>query len=70
MKLILQVGFILASLYGCAGSGGSLMTGGYSKASSEPINRREEIHYKQALIRCHKTGGSRIVKINGILRCF
>ena len=54
-------------LSSCAGG-----VGGNSKNSqgSEPVNQKEEILYKQALIRCHKTGGSRIVKINGTLRCF
>ncbi|MDD9951302.1 MAG: hypothetical protein OXT67_07015 [Zetaproteobacteria bacterium] len=39
-------------------------------ASSKPVNKKESIAYKQALIRCHKTGGTRIVKINSVLRCF
>lgn len=39
-------------------------------ASSEPINNKERILYEQGLIRCHKTGGTRIVKIQGELRCY
>ena len=39
-------------------------------ANSEPINPKEDKIQKQSLIRCYKTGGSRIVKIDGVLRCF
>lgn len=38
--------------------------------SSEPINSIEERRYKQAMIRCAKTGGTRVVKIAGILKCY
>ncbi|NRA47004.1 MAG: hypothetical protein HRU09_18810 [Oligoflexales bacterium] len=41
-----------------------------SSDSSKPINDAESQQYKKALLRCYKTGGSRIVKINGVLRCF
>ncbi|MCB9228707.1 MAG: hypothetical protein H6618_03765 [Deltaproteobacteria bacterium] len=56
----------LLPLAGCTDSGSIRLMG----ESSAPVNPKEEIEYKQALIRCHKTGGSRVVKINGILRCF
>ncbi|MBI2603031.1 MAG: hypothetical protein HYW48_08240 [Deltaproteobacteria bacterium] len=38
--------------------------------SSEPINESERLLYQQELIRCNKTGGSRVVKIKGKLHCF
>jgi hypothetical protein len=38
--------------------------------SSEPVNAGEAREYKKALLRCHKTGGSRIVKINSQLKCY
>ena len=41
-----------------------------NKEGSKPINDSEAKQYKKALLRCYKTGGSRIVKINGVLRCF
>jgi len=41
-----------------------------NEGSSEPINQQEALLYKQALFRCYKTGGSRIVKINGTLQCY
>ena len=38
--------------------------------SSKAINSDEETAYKRALLKCYKTGGSRIVKIEGKLRCY
>ena len=67
-KIIAVCSFLLIFLgMGCAGTGSG---SGMSREGSEPANHKERIRYKQALIRCHKTGGSRIVKINGSLRCF
>ena len=37
---------------------------------SKPINKREEVSYKRAILKCYKTGGSRIVKIEGRLNCY
>lgn len=37
---------------------------------SSPVNDGEVVEYKKAVARCHKTGGTRIVKIKGELRCF
>ena len=55
------------SIFGACATTGSLKNSG---ESSRPINQSEETEYKKALIRCHKTGGSRVVKIDGVLRCF
>ena len=60
----------MLAMSSCAGGGGGKEIGGKGNESSKPINRTEEIQYKQALIRCYKTGGSRIVKITGVLRCY
>ena len=53
------------------GSGGkssaSIYGGGESSTAKNPAEERE---YKRALLRCYKTGGSRIVKILGKLRCY
>ena len=60
----------------CQSSGGGRPSGGSSAGilgggeSSQPINPAEEKQYKRALLKCYKTGGSRIVKIKGILRCY
>jgi hypothetical protein len=39
-------------------------------AGSQPINESEKYRYQSALLKCYKTGGSRIVKIEGQLRCY
>ena len=39
-------------------------------SGSTPLNEQESLEYKKALVRCYKTGGSRIVKIMGELRCY
>lgn len=56
---------ICISIAGCAGGGGGGNLGG-----TEPVNEEEAIQYKQAILRCYKTGGTRVVKIQGYLRCF
>ncbi len=65
MKILSLIILTLAA-YACAG-GSSIHE---EHGSSSPINHDEDVAYKQALIRCHKTGGTRIVKINNKLRCF
>lgn len=67
MKAIVLIPFLLG-FTACQGGMGS--TRKHSGESSRAVNKQEEVAYKQALIRCHKTGGTRIVKLNGILRCF
>ncbi len=55
------------TFYGCqTGSGG--VTG--NEMGSSPINKSEETAYRKAVNRCYKTGGTRVVKIKGKLRCF
>lgn len=73
MNLAISLLWIFAFVSGCAGGGGGGGAGGSSRSDmpgSEPINPSESREYKRALLRCHKTGGSRIVKITGKLRCF
>ncbi len=41
-----------------------------NEEGSEPINAIEQREYMKAIRRCHKMGGSRIVKVQGELRCF
>lgn len=41
-----------------------------NEEGSEPINEVEQREYMKAIRRCHKMGGSRIVKVQGELRCF
>jgi hypothetical protein len=42
----------------------------FEGGNSEPLTTKESNLYKQSMIRCHKTGGTRVVKLNGKLRCF
>ncbi len=51
----------------CQGGGGGVPG---NDQGSDPINDQESTDYKKALVRCYKTGGSRIVKIMGELRCY
>lgn len=41
-----------------------------NESGSEPINSKETYEYQNAINRCHKTGGTRVVKVMGELRCF
>lgn len=54
------------TLHGCAGGSGVMGNSG----GSEPVNEEEGREYKSQLLKCYKTGGSRIVKIEGQLRCY
>ncbi len=65
-KIVLFFGFFLASMISCAGGDVSVGNDG----GSLPLNQVEALQYKQALHRCFKTGGTRIVKINGYLQCY
>lgn len=64
-KLCALVAISFMGLQGCQ----STQVAG-NEAGSEPVNRVEGFEYKKAIVRCHKTGGSRVVKITGKLRCF
>lgn len=61
-----MIGLLLLFALGCSHDSGS----GMSTESSTPMNAREELQYHQALVRCAKTGGTRIVKIRSELRCY
>lgn len=41
-----------------------------NERGSEPVNEQEAIEYRHAVVRCYKTGGTRVVKIMGELRCY
>ncbi len=60
------------SLSGCASGGGGGGAGGVSgnDAGSDPVNESEAKEYRKAIMRCYKTGGSKVVKIMGELRCY
>ncbi len=61
--------FLLSGgLQACAGGGGGGPSG--NDGGSEPINSSEDRDYKRAVLKCYKTGGSRVVKIEGRLMCY
>ena len=41
-----------------------------NELGSDPVNDEEAAAYNRAVLRCYRTGGSRVVKIEGRLRCF
>jgi hypothetical protein len=41
-----------------------------NELGSAPINRLEVVEYKKAIAKCLRAGGTRVVKIEGRLRCF
>ncbi len=43
---------------------------GFNEDGSQPVNDEEALAYRRTMQRCHKNGGSRVVKIEGNLRCF
>ncbi|MFY7929618.1 MAG: hypothetical protein ACOVS5_12175 [Oligoflexus sp.] len=59
---------ISLGLSACASSSGPGIVG--NEGGSEPINASEEQEYKRAVLKCYKTGGSRVVKIEGRLMCY
>ena len=68
MRTFRYLGFLvgaLSILSSCAGGGVAGNEGG-----SEPLNDREALEYKRAINRCYKSGGTRVVKIKGRLRCY
>ncbi len=56
-------------LSACAGGSGSSTVAG-NENGSQPTNPQEINEYKRAVHKCYKTGGTRVVKINGKLRCY
>ena len=61
---------VFASLVSCAngGGGGGHLSG--NEGGSEPVNERESYEMQKAVNRCHRTGGTRVVKIKGELKCY
>lgn len=57
---VLTVMFVSACASGVSGNSGG----------SEPLNDTEARQYKSQLLKCYKTGGSRVVKVEGQLRCY
>ncbi len=58
-------------LSSCQTGSGSTGAAGLSgnEGGSEPVNEQESYEMQKAVNRCHRTGGTRIVKIKGELKC-
>ena len=70
MRFILSLQLVvILCLTSCAGMGGGSTSAG-NDAGTAPINEKEEKDYKRAINKCYKTGGSRVVKIEGQLMCY
>lgn len=63
---------VCLALGACQSGGGGGGSDGVSgnEGGSEPVNPTEERAYKRAILKCYKTGGSRVVKIEGQLMCY
>jgi hypothetical protein len=72
LKLVGQLGLVV-TLFSAVGLGGCIRSSFHvpgNDEGSEPLNEKEAMEYKKAILRCYKTGGTRVVKIEGNLRCF
>ncbi len=62
---------VFTTLSACSNGGG--WTGGNvagNEGGSEPVNSQEAFEFQKAVNRCHRTGGTRVVKIKGELKCY
>lgn len=66
--LLVSLGAVALSSCQSSGSGTGAISG--NENGSEPANNSETNEYKKAIVRCYKTGGTRVVKIMGQLRCY
>ncbi len=65
---VLIAGLSLVVLGACATTGPGNVAG--NDNGSAPVNDKETVDYQKAVLKCYKSGGSRVVKITGDLRCF
>jgi len=71
MKTIIRIFLLAATAMVCQiGATSCSTTLAGNELGSQPVNDKEAIKYRQAIVRCYKTGGNRVVKIMGKLRCF
>jgi len=64
--LLIALPILFVTVSGCQATGS--VRG--NEGGSEPLNEQESLDYQKAVSRCLKTGGSRIVKVKGELRCY
>jgi hypothetical protein len=70
IRSLIVVMFTTALLTSCASTDGGGGNVAGNKRGSEPNNPSEANEYKRAVHKCYKTGGTRVVKIAGKLRCY
>ncbi len=68
--ILCHIFFITLSVSSCQGGGDGEGGNSGNEGGSEPINPTEDRAYKRAILKCYKTGGSRVVKIQGQLMCY
>ena len=61
---------LLTTSFACQSDEGSDTAVEENDNGSQPINKQEEAEYKRAILKCYKTGGTRVVKVTGKLRCY
>jgi hypothetical protein len=66
IEFAVVVGLMCSCQTGGAGSTG--VSG--NDTGSGPVNENEAHEYQKAVNRCHRTGGTRVVKIMGELKCY
>ena len=64
---VLSIATFATLVRGCQSSKVDLSA---NEGGSTPVSEDEAVQYKKALLRCYKSGGSRVVKMMGELRCF
>jgi len=69
MKRFFVLMLFFCAITSCAGGGGGGSVKGNDKGS-EPVNSKEAVDYQNAVNRCYRTGGTRVVKVMGDLRCY
>ena len=68
MRFILSSMLIAAfSILSACQTGGTVAG---NEGGSQPVNEQEGYEMQKAVNRCHRTGGSRVVKIRGELKCY
>ena len=64
LKRMFALSLLLGALHGC------VSTVAHNEDGSLPANNVERKKYQSLIGRCFRTGGTRLVKISGELRCF
>ena len=66
---LITFGYLIQSCQGFGGGTGASAVPG-NENGTQPVNQKESVEYQRAIVKCYKTGGTRIVKIQGELRCY